>query len=403
MPAGPPVALRPREDRRVRAGHPWIFSNEIASPLGDHAPGDVVDVVDARGAPVGRGTISPSTLIAVRLFSHAPDAPAGPDRATLRARLQAAADHRRRLLQPLPEAHRLVHAEGDFIPGLVVDRYGPVLAVQAMTAALDRRVDLICDLLEELFAPRAVVLRHDAPLRALEGLPLERRVARGHLDSPVPLVDVPGTGMAPLALEVDVLAGQKTGAFLDPRANRAAVLPLLEGGRVLDLFCHEGAWSLAAARAGATAVTGIDASEPAIARARAAAARNGVADVCSFAVADAFDAATACLDRGETYDAVLVDPPAFVRRRARLAEGLKGYRTINERAVRLVRPGGWLVTSSCSHHVGREVFRAVLTEAAQRAGRRLRLLEMRGQPVDHPVLLAAPETEYLKCAVCQVL
>ncbi len=397
------MRLRKNEERRLLRGHPWVFANEVASSLREHAPGDVVDVVDWRGRPVGRGTVNPHALIAVRLFSTAPAPPAGPDPETLARRLAEADALRRAALRPLPPAYRLAHGEADFLPGLVVDRYGDVLAVQALTAGMDRRLEAVADALMALLSPRAVVARNDAPVRALEGLPASVRVMRGSLAGPVALEEALAPGRDPLRLEVDVLAGQKTGAFLDQRANLAAALPLVEGASVLDLCCYDGSWSLAAARAGARSCLGLDSSQEALQRAAATAAHNGLGDRCRFQREDLFDGLRRLRQEGERFQVVFLDPPAFVKRRARLAEGIKGYITANRRAMELLEPGGWLVTSSCSHHLDRANFRDMLRTAAFQARRTLRWLELRGARADHPVLAAAPETEYLKCAIAQVL
>jgi 23S rRNA (cytosine1962-C5)-methyltransferase len=402
-PSGPPVRLRKGEERRLLKGHPWVFANEVDSDLRVHAPGDVVDVVDSGARWVGRGTVNPHALIAVRLFSVRPADPAGPSPETLAARVAAADGYRQAVLRPRPAAYRVVHGEADFLPGLVVDRYGDVLVLQALTAGIDRRLETICDVLEARFSPRAIVARNDSPLRTMEGLEPCTRVIRGSCGGPVHLEEVPGPGLEPLTIEINPLGGQKTGAFLDQRANLAATTLLMAGASVLDLFCHDGFWSLGAGRAGARSVLGIDASAAAVERAAALASGNRLGDVCTFRKDDVFHSLRALRTGGGLYDVVLLDPPGFIKKRSRFAEGLKGYVTVNQRAMRLVRPGGWLVSSSCSHHLDRQAFRRMLVTAAAIARRRLRLVEMRGARADHPVLPAVPETDYLKCAVCQVL
>jgi 23S rRNA (cytosine1962-C5)-methyltransferase len=399
----PPVKLRKGEERRLLKGHPWVFSNEVESDLRVHAPGDVVDVVDARGHWMGRGTVNPHALIAVRLYSVRPAEAAGPDPETLATRLEAADSYRRALLRPLPEAYRVVHGEADFLPGLVVDRYNDVLVVQALTAGIDRRLENVCDILEERFSPRAIIGRNDSPVRALESLDLHAEVLRGSCDGAVWLEETPAPGLKALMVEIDPLHGQKTGAFLDQRANLSAAVSLMRSASVLDLFCHDGFWSLGAGRAGARSVLGIDSSAAAVERATALAARNELGAVCSFRREDVFQSLRDGKAGATLFDVVLLDPPAFIKKRARFAEGLKGYVTVNQRAMRLVRPGGWLVSSSCSHHLDRQAFRQMLVTAAGVARRCLRLVEMRGARADHPVLPAVPETDYLKCAICQVL
>jgi 23S rRNA (cytosine1962-C5)-methyltransferase len=307
------------------------------------------------------------------------------------------------VLSPLPAAYRLAHGEADFLPGLVVDRYDDVLVVQALTAGMDRRQGLVASVLAELLAPRAIVARNDSPMRALEGLEEAVEVLQGHLDGPVLVSETPAHELPPLRLEIDVLTGQKTGAFLDQRANLEAAVGLAAGARILDLCCHDGFWSLAAGRAGARACLGLDASAPAIARARRNADANQLAGICTFQEEDLFDGLRRLQGAGARFEVVFLDPPAFIKRRARIAEGIKGYVTVNRRAMELIPPGGWLVASSCSHHLDREGFCAMLQTAAGQARRTLRFVELRGARADHPVLAAVPQTEYLKCAICQVL
>jgi 23S rRNA (cytosine1962-C5)-methyltransferase len=269
--------------------------------------------------------------------------------------------------------------------------------VQVTTLGIEQRADLVKEVLLELLEPRAIILRNDVPLRKLEGLPLETVVWHGDFEPPV-TIDVDG-----LRYEVDPLAGQKTGFFFDQRMNRRLLAGRVRDARVLDLFSFSGAWGLEALGHGAAHVTFVDGSADAVALARANAGRNGMGDRVEAVVANVFDALPQMADARERFDAVVLDPPALVKSRARLAEGLKGYRELNRRAMGLVPEGGWLFTSSCSHHVSPEDFLHVLTEAARDARRPFRFLEWGRQSPDHPVLLAAPETHYLKCAVLRAL
>lgn len=391
--AHPVLRLRKNQDRRVRSGHPWIFSNEIDGIEGDPPDGSVVDVVDSRGAYLGRGYVNRHSLIAVRLLTRSRDEI---DAAFFRKRLTRALAYREELF-PGSNTYRLASSEGDFVPGLTVDRYEDVLSVQVTTLGIEQRTQLVVDELVNLLDPRAIVLRNDVPLRKLEGLPLETRVAYGEYEPPI-TADVDG-----LKYHVDPLAGQKTGFFLDQRVNRRLLAGRVNGARVLDLFAYTGAWGLEALRAGAESCLFVDGSETATALAHENAELNSLAERASFHVEDVFAALPRMNEARERYDAVVLDPPALVKSRARLAEGLKGYRELNRRAMALVPENGWLFTNSCSFHVSPEDFLRVLGEASRDARRPFRFVQWGAQSPDHPVLLAAPETSYLKCAVLRAI
>jgi 23S rRNA (cytosine1962-C5)-methyltransferase len=389
------LTLRPREEGRLRAGHPWVFSNEVA-PFGDRQPrfepGELVRVADARGRPLGVGYYNPHTLIAARLLSRATEPI---DREFFEGRVAAALALRERHL-PGAEAYRVVFGEADGLPGLVVDRYGAALVVQPLTAGMERLLPLALAALEARLAPEGIVVRRDASVRGLEGLSLAEPEVRGRVGSPL-VVDVNG-----LAFEVDPSRGQKTGFFLDQRANHARVDRVADGARVLDAFCYGGAFGLRAARAGAREVTLLDASADALALARRNAERNGLADRCRFERGDALDRLAALDAAGERFDLIVLDPPAFAKSRKQLAAARRGYREINRRALRLLAPGGHLLSCSCSHHVDRETFRDIVRDAAADAGRAALVVESGGQAPDHPVLLGCPETDYLKCLLVAV-
>lgn len=388
------IRLKKNEERRAVAGHPWIFSNEIEGSLRDALPGELVDVLDWRGRFVGRGYINPRSLIAVRLLSRRADEEIG--REFFRRRLAEALDYRRRFL-PGVTSCRLVFGEADFLPGLIIDRYGDCLVMQVLTAGMDVQLETIVDLLDEMLSPRAIVLRNDAAARELEGLPQEKRVLRGELPGPV---DIEENGVR---FSIDLMEGQKTGFFLDQRDNRRLAGELCRGLKVLDCFSYVGAWSLHAARGGARKVTGLDASAAAVAAASANAALNGLDDICEFRRTDVFDELKRLSDAGERFGCVILDPPAFVKSKTKLHEGLRGYREINVRALKIIEPGGILATCSCSHHVDRRSFLSMIAGAAADAGRRVRMLEYRSQSADHPVNPAIPETEYLKSVFLQVI
>ena len=386
------LTLRRGHDRRVRAGHPWIFSNEIAALDSPVEPGAAVTVVAADGQPLGTGYYNPHSLIAARLLSRREETIDNPG--FFIAALKKALEYRARTCGGL-DAVRLVHGEGDGLAGLVADRYGDVLSVQLLTMGMEVRRAALVDALREVLAPRAIVARNDSGARDLEGLPRATEMLFGEAPAEPVAVTING-----LRFAVDVMGGQKTGLFLDQRENCRSLAGLVEGAEVLDLFCYAGAWSLHAAAYGARSVTGVDASAAAVRRAEENAHLNGCQERCRFIAGDVFDVLRG--ERGRRYGTVILDPPAFIKSRRHLDEGKKSYLTVNRRALELVAPGGYLLTCSCSHHLDRASFLALIAQAAQQARRSVRLVEMRGQAADHPILPACPETDYLKCAVLYV-
>ncbi len=389
----PTVVLRRGRDRRLRSGHLWVYEGEIEEVRGDPGPGDVVDVRSARGEFLGRGFFSPRSAIRVRLLTTH-DEPV--DEALLERRLRHACALRERL-RPEATAYRLVHGEGDLLPGLVVDRYNDLLVMQTLSVGMDVRKEVLAEILAGLVGAQAVYLRNDPHSRELEGLPRHQGFLRGELDTVQEVVE----GKARFL--VDVARGQKTGWFCDQRENRLSVAPLAAGGEALEAFCYTGGFGIHALLGGARRVLGVDVSEEAVALARENARRNHVLDRCEYRVANAFDELRALVRAGQSFDWVVLDPPAFARRKDAVARALAGYRDVNLWALRLLRPGGFLVTCSCSYHVDEGTFWTVVLDAAEDAGRRLRLVEARSQARDHPALAAMPETRYLKCFVLQTV
>lgn len=387
------LVLRRNQDRRIRGGHPWVFSNEVGSIEGAPGPGDLVEIADARGAFLGRAYYNPHSLICARLLSRGRDEV---DAELFAKRMERALRLREAAL-PGERTERVIYGEADQLPGLVVDRYEDWLVAQVLTLGMEARLDLVRAALEKVFAPRGVVRAADSPLRKLEGLPLERVVWWGEVPERVEVT------VESLRLEVDLLGGQKTGLFLDQRLNRRAAGAHARGRRVLDLFCYQGEWSLHAARGGAVSVLAVDSSEPALAIAGRNAERNGCADRVGLRRGDAFDVLRQLQQAGERFGLVVLDPPALVKSGKQLAAGVRAYRELNRSAMGLLEEDGVLVTCSCSHHLDDAMFRQVLLEAARTAHRPFRVLEWRGESPDHPQLLAVPETHYLKCAVLQAI
>jgi 23S rRNA (cytosine1962-C5)-methyltransferase len=385
------VILKNKEERRIVAGHPWAFSNEIRETRGNPAVGDVVELVAASGLSLGVGLYNPHSLIAFRLLSGTI---VEIDREFFHARIASALDLRERLY-PGETAYRLVHGEGDFLTGLVIDRFNDQFAVQTFSFGMEQRLPLICEVLNELFHPSCIVARNESPLRALENLPIGRAVLYGE-PSPTLIVE---RGMR---YTVDLRDGQKTGFYLDQRENRGLLERFSRGADVLDAFCNDGGFALSAGRGGAKSVLGIDISAEAVARARANALLNGIGNVC-FDEGDVFKKLSQFAEAARKFDVVVLDPPSFTRSRKNVQSAKKGYRTLHLAAFPLIPPGGMLMTASCSHHILPEVFQEIVDDAARRAGRRLQLLEWRGAAPDHPVLPAVPETRYLKLGLYRVL
>ncbi|HXC61775.1 MAG TPA: class I SAM-dependent rRNA methyltransferase [Nitrospiria bacterium] len=384
--------LKRHQERRVLRGHPWIFSNELTRLTSDMEPGTLVEVQDPLGRFIGRGYFNPHSLIAVRLLTRTNQAI---DSDFFIQRIHQADLFRKRIF-PEERSYRVVFSEADGLPGLIVDRYENNIVLQITTAGMERWISTICDVLVEMFKPKTIVARNDTAIRELEGLKLEKRVLYGSVESSTVITK---NG---LEFELDLLEGQKTGFYLDQSENYAKLQGLVTGGTVLDGFCYAGGWALHAVRYGAKKVIGLDSSEKAIGLAMANARRNGLENRCDFRKADLFDELRKQVSRGDRYDGIVLDPPAFIKSKTKLKEGLRGYREINRCAMELVKPGGILVTCSCSYHLDREGFRKMLSQAAQEAGRTTRLLEFRSQSRDHPVLLSIPETDYLKCAILMI-
>ena len=383
------VHLLPGCERRLLKGHRWIFSNEIAGGLKELTPG-WVKVVSAKGALLGIGYLNPHTLIAVRLVCRPGETPT-PE--FFRRRLKDAA-MRRQELYPGAEALRLVFGEADGLPGLILDRYGDVLVYQITTLGMSLLEEKLRELFIDTFQPQALIYRNDTKARSIENLSLEKGVASGRI--PEPLL----VRLHDLVFELDPLEGQKTGFFLDQRDNREALRRWVNGKTLLDLYCYDGAWSLTAARAGAAETVGVDRSASAIARARHNAERNNLTP-CRFIEDDVIGFLKA-LDK-RTFDVVVLDPPAFAKTRSAAEQAMKGYIDANRRALLALSPGGVLVSCSCSYHMSEEDLKTAILRAAQASGKTLRLLESRGQALDHPALLAMPETRYLKCLILQAV
>lgn len=384
----PAVALLPGRHRRAESGHPWVYSNEIRMDAAAKAlpPGGLVTLRRADDSPLGVAMFNPHTLIAARLLDRDALRPIGAR--FVAGRLERALGLRERLFDE--PYYRLVHAEADGLPGLVADRFGEVVVVEENAAGAARLEPLILDALARLLSPAAILLRNDSPARALEGLPLETRLARGALPAPVLLRE------GGLVFPIDPVAGQKTGWFFDQRESRAFVARLCRGARMLDLYCGAGGFAVAAAGAGAAAVEAVDRSEAALASARTAAAMNGFAARCEFRRGEAFAEAARLAAAGERFDVVVADPPAFAKSKKEQGPALRGYRKLARLAAALVGRAGFLFLASCSYHVAEAEFLEAVRRGVADAGRPARILRVAGAGPDHPIHPLLPETAYLK-------
>jgi 23S rRNA (cytosine1962-C5)-methyltransferase len=384
----PSVIVSRKGLNRIESGHLWIYRSDV-KPTTELPGGTAVRVLDERGWFAGTALYSSKSQITLRMLSR-DDLPADQ---LIADRLKLAVELRRHIY-PKDNAVRLVHGEGDLLPGLVVDQYGSALSIQTLTEAMEQRQSFVVQKLVELTGATTVVARNDVTARKHEGLPIEKKVLYGPAPGPIEYNE------GSITLIADLMEGQKTGAFLDQRENHVLAGDVA-WGRTLDCFSYHGGFALQLARK-AESVTAIDASDKAIEDLRANAARNNLSNV-EAKVANAFDFLRDQSDMGEKYDVIVLDPPAFTKSKESIEPALRGYKEINLRALTMLKPGGLLITSSCSYHVDEQLFGEMLMSAAYDAGRSIQLLEKRGAGRDHPELMGVPETKYLKCFFVRAL
>jgi 23S rRNA (cytosine1962-C5)-methyltransferase len=380
----PTVVVSGRAEERIQAGHLWIYKSDVLEVQA--APGDTVTVLGARRRPLGQALYSDRSQISLRLLSHGAERA---DAALWRRRLESAIAFRQSLAIDAT-AYRLVHAEGDLLPSLIVDRYGDYLVLQSLSQGVERQLPMITAILADLLAPRGILARNDVKVRSLEGLESRVEVLLGEVPATIPARE------GPIEYDVDPWKGQKTGLFLDQRENREAAGAYARG-RMLDCFSYNGGFAMRLAPR-CDEVVAVDVSADAVARIAANAARNGLANI-EAREANAFDELRRLEREGERFDTVVLDPPAFAKNKASVPNAMAGYREINLRALRLLKPGGTLVTCSCSYNLDEATFGQIVHEAAADALIHVNVLEKRMQGRDHPVLLGVPETYYLKCFI----
>ena len=380
------------KEKRVEYGHPWIYKSDIASVETGANPGDIVDIYSSVNKFLGKGFYNPKSQISLRILTYEHEQI---DYGFFYNRIQAAWEYRKRVADT--NSCRLIFAESDFLPGLVVDKFSDILVMQTSSLGVERYKTELVDILCDLIKPQGVYERNDIHVRELEGLQQVKGFLRGSFDTNVPMTE---NG---IKFIVDVAEGQKTGYFLDQKENRAALKPFVKDAKVLDCFSHTGSFALHAGGYGAASVLGLDISDHAVETATANARLNGLENICSFKSANVFDMLRDYDDSGESFDTIILDPPAFTKSKNTVEGAIRGYKEINLRAMKILNSGGFLVTCSCSHHIDPEMFMDIVYNAGIDSRRKVRLIESRSQAKDHPILLAAPETEYLKCAILQIV
>ena len=394
------VTLKKGEGRLLKKGGCWVFDNEIDSIVGTFHNGDIVEVHDFDGYPMGRGFINQNSKIRVRMMSRNKDQEINHDFISMR--VKNAWEYRKTVMPDDLGCCRVIFGEADWLPGLIVDKYEDVLVVQCLALGMEQYKEEIVSVLKELlitdgFQVRGVFERSDARERKKEGLPLHKGFIK---DAFEPRVEIVENGVRYL---VDVENGQKTGFFLDQKYNRKAMHHICKGKDVLDCFTHMGTFALNAGIAGAKSVEGLDISDFAIEQARENAKRNGLDEVVKFRTADVLDELPKLVKAGKKYDVVILDPPAFTKAKEATKNAIKGYREINMQGLKLVKDGGYMASCSCSHFMTQELLEKTIKEAAKATHKRLRQVEFRTQAPDHPILWAADESYYLKFYIFQVV
>lgn len=380
------------KEKRVEYGHPWIYRSDIASVDAGASPGDIVDIYSNRNKFLGRGFYNPKSQISLRILTYEHEQI---DYGFFYNRIKDAWEYRKKVADT--NSCRVVFSESDFLPALVVDKFSDILVLQTSALGIERYKTEFVDILSDLIKPQGIYERNDIPVRELEGLQQEKGFLQGSFDTNVQMIE---NG---IRFVVDVAEGQKTGYFLDQKENRAALKPFVKEANVLDCFSHTGSFALHAGSYGASSVLGLDISGHAVETATANAELNGLGSICRFESANVFDRLREYHDSGEHFDTIILDPPAFAKSRSSVEGAIRGYKEINLRAMKILNSGGFLVTCSCSHHIDPEMFMDIVYNAGIDSCRKVRLVEYRSQAKDHPVLLAAPETEYLKCAILQIV
>ncbi len=384
--------LRKKIGDRVIGGHPWIFANELGDAEGAYEPGDIVEVYSYNGSFVGKGYVNPASQIRIRLVTRHKNEKI--DEGFFYNRIKEAWDYRRSI--GYTENCRLIFGEADQLPALIIDKFNDYFVIQTLALGMDIWKGAIAEALGRIFKPKGIYERNDVPVRELEGMPQQKGFLSEPFDTQI-IINENG-----LKFHVDIENGQKTGWFLDQQDNRRAIQHIVKDANVLEAFSYTGSFSVHAAHYGAKSVLGLDISENAVAQATRNAELNGYGDICKFSAINAFDALKAWVKEGRRYDVVILDPPAFTKSRENIEKAITGYKEINLRGMKLTKPGGFLVTASCTNLVPPEMFLKTIAMAAKDAHRTLRQVSWQTQASDHPIMWNIPATQYLKFLIVQV-
>jgi len=386
------IFLRKKISNRIADGHPWIFGNEIGDEEGNYEPGDIVDVFSSNGSFVGKGYINPASQIKVRLLTR--NQQEDINEAFFLNRIRKAWEYRKTL--GYVENCRLIFGEADQMPALIIDKFNDYFVIQTLALGIEKWKGAIVNALREIFSPKGIYERNDVPVRELEGLQQQKGFLSDPFDTGI-IINENG-----LRFHVDIVNGQKTGYFLDQQDNRRAISQVVKGADVLEAFCYTGTFSMHAAHYGAKSVLGLDISEAAINTARRNAELNGFQDICKFDNVNAFDVLKQWVKEGRRYDTVILDPPAFTKSRENIQKAITGYKEINLRGMKLLKPGGFLVTASCTNLVPPDLFLQIIEMAAKDAKKTLRQVSWQTQAADHPIVWNIPNTQYLKFLIVEV-
>lgn len=385
------IFLNKKISNRIADGHPWIFNNEIGEEKGEYQPGDIVEVFSSKGSFVGKGYINPASQIKVRLLTRKQEEI---NAAFFLDKLEKAWQYRQRL--GYIENCRLIFGEADGLPALIIDKFNDYFVIQTMALGIERWKTEIVQAINTIFKPKGIYERNDVPVRELEGM----QQVKGFLSDPFDTkIIINENG---LQFHVDIENGQKTGYFLDQQDNRRAIAPVVRDADVLEAFCYTGTFSNHAAKYGAKNVTGLDISDKAIETAKRNAALNGFSDICDFQCVNAFDVLKKWVVEGKRFDTVILDPPAFTKSRANISKAVTGYKEINLRGMKLLKPGGFLVTASCTNLVSPDLFLKTIEAAAKDAKKQIRQVTWQTQAADHPIIWSVPNTQYLKFLIIEV-
>lgn len=385
--------LRKKIGDRVANGHPWIFANELGDSDGAYEPGDIVEVYSSNGSFVGKGYVNPASQIRIRLLTR--DKKEEINNEFFYKRIKQAWAYRQQI--GYVENCRLIFGEADEMPALVIDKFNDYFVIQTLALGIERWKPAVVDALQKIFSPKGIYERNDVPVRELEGMPQQKGFLSAPFDTNIILHE---NG---LKFHVDIENGQKTGYFLDQQDNRRYIQHIVKDADVLEAFCYTGTFSMHAAHYGAKSVLGLDISETAVNTARRNALLNNFEDICKFETVNAFDVLKQWVKESRKYDVVMLDPPAFTKSRENIQKAITGYKEINLRGMRLTKPGGFLVTASCTNLVDPELFLKTIDMAAKDAKRKLRQVTWQTQASDHPILWHVPNTQYLKFLIVQVL